>query len=249
MEAKEWIATMKPTKNQLLQPEVDYRKFRLNKLDSPAFSHIKLLLYWPFFGVLFLFLERLQPERSYYAVHCVLDDFIPFCEWSLIPYLFWFAFLIGTLVYCFFCDIRAFRRMMYFVMVTYSITMIIYILFPTCQNLRPTSFSHNNLLIWIVQRFYAFDTNTNVFPSLHVVGSFSAMFAIWDSKKLQRRSWKIFAAVATFSISLSTVFMKQHSILDVAGALPICALGWQLCYKKRPNRQKRFLQKKANISV
>ena len=36
-------------------------------------------------------------------------------------------------------------------------------------------------------------------------------------------------------ISLSTVFMKQHSILDVLCALPVCALGWWLCYG-RPGR-------------
>ena len=42
-------------------------------------------------------------------------------------------------------------------------------------------------------------------------------------------------AFLALCISLSTVFMKQHSILDVLCALPVCALGWWLCYG-RPGR-------------
>ena len=78
-----------------IKPEVNYREFRIHKLNTPEFSHVRLLLYWPIFGLLFLFLERLQPQRNYYPVYCGLDDIIPFCEWALIPYLFWFVFLIG----------------------------------------------------------------------------------------------------------------------------------------------------------
>ena len=46
-----------------IKPEVNYREFRIHKLNTPEFSHVRLLLYWPIFGLLFLFLERLQPLR------------------------------------------------------------------------------------------------------------------------------------------------------------------------------------------
>lgn len=81
-----------------IKPEVDYRQFRFKKMNTPEFSHVKLLLFWPFFGLMFMFLERFQPERHYYVVHCALDDLIPFWEWALIPYLLWFVFLIGALI-------------------------------------------------------------------------------------------------------------------------------------------------------
>ena len=201
-----------------IKPEVNYREFRIHKLNTPEFSHVRLLLYWPIFGLLFLFLERLQPQRNYYPVYCGLDYIIPFCEWALIPYLFWFVFLIGTLVYTFFVDVPAFRRMMYFVIVTYTITVLIYLFFPTCQNLRPEAFVRNNLLTRFIELFYSFDTNTNVCPSLHVIGSIAVC------------------------ISLSTVFMKQHSIMDVLAALPVCFFGWWIAYKILPNNKtNRFL--------
>lgn len=46
-----------------IKPEVDYRQFRFKKMNTPEFSHVKLLLFWPFFGLMFMFLERFQPER------------------------------------------------------------------------------------------------------------------------------------------------------------------------------------------
>ena len=92
----------------------DYRQFRLRKLNTPDFSHIKLLLFWPVFGLAFLALERFRPHAAYHVMHCALDDAIPFSEWALIPYLLWFVYLIGALAYTFFQDVPAFRRMMRF---------------------------------------------------------------------------------------------------------------------------------------
>ena len=108
--------------------------------------------------------------------------------------------------------------MMYFVIVTYTITVLIYLFFPTCQNLRPEAFVRNNLLTRFIELFYSFDTNTNVCPSLHVIGSVAAMFGLWDCKALQSVGWKIAATSIAVCISLSTVFMKQHSIMDVLAA-------------------------------
>ena len=134
----------------------------LQWLNTPEHRHAKLLFYWPLFGLIFFLLERCRPGQIYYAVHCSLDDLIPFCQWALIPYLFWFVFLIGALVYTFFFDVPAFQKMMYFIIVTYTLALLIFILFPTCQHLRPTSFAQDNVLTRIIAWFYQFDTNTDV---------------------------------------------------------------------------------------
>lgn len=66
--------------------------------------------------------------------------------------------------------------------------------------------------------------------------AFLALFALRDGPRLRKRAWWQAASVLlALCISLSTVFMKQHSILDVLCALPVCALGWWLCYG-RPGR-------------
>lgn len=211
------------------KPVVDYRSFRLRKLNSPEFSHVKLLLFWPLFGLCFLYVERFYPVSRYISMHCALDDLIPFCELFLIPYLFWFVYLTGSVIYTFFFDVRSFRREMYFVIVTYSVTILIYLLFPTCQLLRPEVFPRDNLFTRFIAHFYAFDTNTNVCPSLHVIGSIAALIGFWDSPHFSSRKWRIASAVAAALVCISTVFIKQHSILDVLAALPICLIAALLC--------------------
>ena len=216
----------------MIKPSVDYRQFRFSKLNTPEFSHVWLLLYWPLFGLGFSYVERFYPVAHYINMHCALDDLIPFNEWFLIPYMFWFVYLIGAVAYTFFFDVPGFRRMMRFVMITYSVTLIIYFLFPTCQMLRPEVFPRDNALTRFIAGFYVFDTNTNVCPSIHVLGSVAAMFGLLDCRKLQKPWVKFAVCVMALLICASTVFMKQHSILDVLAAVPLCLLGHYLCYQR-----------------
>ena len=51
---------------------------------------------------------------------------------------------------------------MKFIMVSYSVAMLIYILFPNCQELRPLAFERDNIFTRFLEGFYQFDTNTNV---------------------------------------------------------------------------------------
>ena len=89
---------------------VDYRQFRWSKLNDESFRHLKLLLFWPIYGIFFYFVEKLYMPARYYPMHCALDDLIPFCELFLIPYLAWFLCIAGMLLYTLLYDIRAFRR-------------------------------------------------------------------------------------------------------------------------------------------
>ena len=214
-------------------PTVDYRKFRLSKLSDPEFSHLKLLLYWPIYGLLFLFAERFYKVDYYYPMHCSLDDKIPFCEYFLIPYLFWFVFLIGIHIYTLFYDVDTFKRLMKYIIITYSAAIIIYFIFPTCQELRPVVFERSNIFTEFLKGFYVFDTNTNVCPSIHVIGSLAVVFAGRHAKGLEAPKWKIAFGVTALLICLSTVFLKQHSVIDVLAALPICAAAYPFCFGKK----------------
>lgn len=227
------MTNLKPTR-QWPAGLVDYRGFRLNKLFTPAYSHLLLLLFWPAYGLVFAALEA-ATERNYYIVHAPLDDVIPFCEAFVIPYLFWFVFLGGMVAYLLLFDVPNFKRMMYFVMLTYTTTCIIYILYPTMQDLRPKAFPRDNLLSRFMGHFYEFDTNTNVCPSLHVIGSFAALFGGWYTKRFAPPFRRGVMVVCTVLICMSTVFLKQHSVLDIPPALLLSAIGYWVVYH-RPGR-------------
>lgn len=219
-----------------IKPEVDYRRLLLGTLKPEETRHLWLLLYWPIYGAFFFFVEKVYRPDGYYSVWCPLDDAIPFCELFLIPYLFWFVYLIGMHVYTLIYDVAAFRKMMYFIMITYSATIVIYLIFPTCQDLRPAEFERNNFLTRFMAEYYAFDTNTNVCPSIHVMGSLAVMLTSFHCKDFGRGTKIAFAATGIL-IALSTVFVKQHSVIDIAAALPICILAYYLSFKlkRKPN--------------
>jgi len=215
-----------------MQNMVDYRKLRWSNLNSDTFRHLKLLLFWPVFGVLFLFVERFYQVDHYYPMYCPLDDLIPFCEWFLIPYLFWFVYLVGMHLYTLLYDTDAFSRMMKYIILTYTAAILIYLLFPTCQELRPAVFERDNVLTRFIAGFYVFDTNTNVCPSIHVIGSMAVLEAALYSKAIPHSKWKAAFVVAAVLICLSTLFMKQHSVLDLLAAVPICILGHLLYFRR-----------------
>ena len=79
-------------------PQVDYRKFRLSKIKDPQYSHLKLLLGWVGYFLLYFLTENLIPAEKCTPVHMWLDDVIPFCEWFLIPYVFWYALIVFSFV-------------------------------------------------------------------------------------------------------------------------------------------------------
>ena len=208
---------------------VNYKNLRPWNLNSPEYRHLLLLIYWPVYGLTFWLLER-GLTLTYHPVEVAFDAKIPFCEFFVFPYYFWFAFLFGIHVYTGLYDIPAFKKLMYFIMITYTVTTVIYIVYPTCQNLRPTEFARDNFCVDIVKALYNFDTNTNVCPSLHVIGSFAVLFTTWNCKKLRSFKFQAVLVPLTVLISISTVFLKQHSIVDIYAALILCAVAYPFAY-------------------
>jgi len=222
---------------KLPAPVVDYRKLRINNITSKEYRHLFLLFYWPVYGLLFLFVERFYSVQNYFEMYCPLDDKIPFCELFVIPYLFWFIYLVGMLLYTLFYDIKSFEKMMKFIIITYTITIIIYLLFPTCQQLRPTVFERDNILTRFMEGFYRFDTNTNVCPSIHVIGTLAVLFTAMHCERIRGIGLKLAFIITAILICASTVLLKQHSILDVIAALPICLITYLLCFVSRRRNQ------------
>ena len=229
---------------------VDYRKLRFNNLNSPQFRHLLMLLWWPLYGVLFYTLEKVPALAQfsffgeYKDVYCRWDAEIPFCEWFFIPYLFWFVLIVAMHGYTLFFDIPAFKKMMKFFMITYTSTLVIYFLFPTEQNLRSeiVSVGRDNILIDWINSFYQFDTNTNVCPSLHVIGTWASVYGAFQCKPFRKPTWVVILTVIGISICMSTVFLNQHSIIDVFVAIPLCVAatflsGWEPLKKRKAKLQ------------
>lgn len=208
----------------------DYRDLRPSTLGEPRFRHVRLVLIgWIFYFSFYFITENLIPAESCHAMHCALDDVLPFCEYFAVFYVGWYFLVFGSLLYTFLYDVERFTALQSFIMITQFVAMFCYIFFPSRQDLRPLVFPRDNFLTHLMQFIYAFDTNTGVCPSLHVAYSMGILSVGMKNKELPT-VWKILLMFFVIMICLATAFVKQHSMLDVFAALPVALLAEAIVY-------------------
>lgn len=212
-------------------PVVDYRALRLHNLRTPQYKHLLLLLGWVVYFALYFITENLIPLENCHVIYSPLDDLIPFNEYFVIPYVFWYLLIVISLGYFALYNVDSFSRLSIFIMITQAVAMTVYILYPSRQDLRPEVFPRDNFFSHIVAFLYSFDTNSGVCPSLHVAYSVG-IASVWCKEKGVNRLWKAFVVVACILISLSTAFIKQHSVVDIFAAIPVCILAEGVVYGK-----------------
>lgn len=184
------------------------------------------LLYMPWF----LYLEK-HVTSGYYVIHSAIDDMIPFVEYFIVPYLLWFVFIAAVFLYFFFTDVEGFYRLAKLSFIGMTIFLVISTLMPNGLMLRPYVFPRENVFTELVRILYRTDTPTNVFPSLHVFNSIAACIAIHESEALQKHKvvcWGSYLLATT--IVLATMFLKQHSIIDVIAAFVLAYALYQFVY-------------------
>ena len=202
---------------------VDYSGFSLRRLNEPRFRHAWLLGGWLGYFALYFLTENLIPAERCHAIHCALDDAIPFCEGFVIVYTAWYLLVVGALAYTFFHDVGAFKRLQIYIMITQAAAMLCYILYPSIQLLRPEPMPRQNFFTWVLGIIYSFDTPTGVCPSLHVAYSMGILSVGLRDRGL-RPVWKAALAAFVLLVCLAVCFVKQHSFVDVIAALPVCLL-------------------------
>lgn len=193
------------------------------------YKHALWLLYLPIYLITFNLAETFVTSQ-YWVSYTPFDDKIPFIEQFVVAYMVWFPAIWVTAIFLLFRDPGAFKRFIWFIIIGYSFCLAFFFIFPNGQNLRPHSFERINVFTDAVQSFYSNDTNTNVLPSMHVIGTSAVVFAVFDSKKLRKPWLCVTAVIVAVLIDMSTVFIKQHSILDVWAGLAVSAVIYVIVY-------------------
>jgi membrane-associated phospholipid phosphatase len=105
-----------------------------------------------------------------------------------------------------------------------TVCLIIYTIWPNGHHLRVDlhSLGRSNIFTYFLSYIYTVDTATNVFPSIHVFNSIASYLAISKSDRLKKYKWiQNSALILTILICMSTVLLKQHSVLDIFGAVAL----------------------------
>lgn len=179
------------------------------------YPHAWTSIYFIFYLIWFFWLEG-RARQPYHVIHFPLDDYIPFCEYFVIPYFLWFAYIAVTFLWLLFKDRGNFFRYIAFIYTGMTLFLIVSTLYPNGHLLRPLEFERDNIFIQMVCFLYWADTSTNILPSIHVFNSIGAHMAIMHTPALRQKKWTVWGSrILCVSIILSTMFLKQHSCVDV----------------------------------
>lgn len=194
--------------------------------------HILFGLYLFIYFPCFQYLEA-TVTTEYNLIHCRLDDLIPFCEYFIIPYYFWFVLVAVACAYFFFRSQQESVRMSCYLIIGMTIAVITFFIFPSgLGDIRPTEFERDNFCTDLVKMLYSMDTSTNVLPSLHVYNTLVVAVAVFKSKTFGKHhtTAKIIISIIAVLICASTVFLKQHSIYDVIAGFGLAAVLYPFIY-------------------
>ena len=205
------------------------------------YTLISLGLWLIYSGSFFLF-RGMEPV---WEVVVPLDHAIPYCEWFVIPYVMWYAFFFGTAL--FFVHIAkkyptARRECVQFMMYAFGgclVASVFYIALPTVFPLRPDllgeTMDTSRPLTALVTLLWDNDPGArNVFPSTHCQAQFCCAVALMRSAFISKKTkrWLVpCIGVLTLAVVLSTLFIRQHSILDALGAAVIAVVLYYISYK------------------
>ena len=115
-----------------------------------------------------------------------------------------------------------------------TIFLIVSFIYPNGHMLRPDSFARDNIFVQMVEWLYSTDTPTNILPSIHVFNSLAIHKAIVSCQRLKRhRGIQIASWILTILIVLSTMFLKQHSVIDVCLGITMAVAGSLLFYREK----------------
>ena len=196
------------------------------------YSHGLWALAYLFFIYLpwFMFLEE-NVNRNYHLIHMAIDDILPFNEVFVIPYLLWFPYVFGTVLWFVFTNRYDYWKLFAFLVTGMTAFLMISSVYPNGCQLRPLVFPRDNFCTSLVLRLYHSDTSTNIFPSIHVYNSLGVHFAVINSKSLAKnKRAHVLSLILCTLIITSTMFLKQHSSLDVLGAFLMATVMYFIIY-------------------
>lgn len=186
--------------------------------------------------IVFFFLE--ERGAKYHVINISLDKLIPFCPYFIVPYFLWFPYVGLTFVYMtlFSKDDRSYRKCIILTLTGVLTFIAVSVLYPNIQLLRP-ELTDGNIFVQMVKFLYTIDTPTNILPSLHVYMSLVCMTTIRSEERLSRNRWLVHGTeLLSVSIILATVFLKQHTLIDVASAMAlhsVCRSVLQMSFAER----------------
>lgn len=194
----------------------------------PVYSYLPLMVMIVFNGITYFGTRLFTSDMEHYTIYTQLDSIIPFCPAFISVYIL--AYLQWILGYGLIAreNRYVFKWIVVGELIAKAMAFVCFVIFPTTIE-RPEIVSTD---LWsnLTALVYSSDAPDNLFPSVHCLESWvcfrGAMYLIKPGKW-----YKYVCLVFTLMVFASTVFVKQHVVLDMVGAVCFVEIGLFLSRK------------------
>ena len=187
------------------------------RLRKPRFV-VVLAICYALFTATYMSINAWSVGRDAHTLFLPGEERLPFLP--IFEYVYVLTYFIAVLLIAAVRDYATFCRLLQATGLTLLIAYTTYLLFPVYFE-RPR-LEVTSLHTWLLSLEYM-DKPYNHFPSLHVALSWLAVFGAQVSGRSRIGLYVLAAA-----ISISTLFVKQHYIADVAYGFAVAWVAWRL---------------------
>lgn len=159
---------------------------------------------------LYIFIPELMPPETRHLPELPLDRALPLIPaWALV-YGALYLFLILLPIFVVRDDEHIRRTVFAYLLIWISAYLFFFIFYPTAAP-RPARVIGEGFAMWGLRALYGSDPPYNCFPSLHVAHSFVSALTVVPV----HRGVGVFAVFSAILVAMSTLFTKQHYVVDV----------------------------------
>lgn len=175
----------------------------------------------------YIFIGDLFPDRPLHVPELALDRAIPLQPaWSVV----YGSLLLAALLPVFVLHRQELvRRTILAFLMAWLVSYAVFLAYPTVSS-RPQVVPGDGFSSWALRQIYDADVQYNCFPSLHVAQCFLAALACHRV----HRGVGIAAGVWASFVALSTLFTKQHYVLDVLGGMVLAYVAYRVFLRSHP---------------
>ena len=200
--------------------ENNENKSLLKKILYVVVTLLPMAIYMVIYMPTFFWVESLTPTNGFHIIHTAIDDMIPVMEGFIIPYALWLPYLVAGMIAIAIRSRSISRKTSYMLMAGMTLFIIISLAYPNALELRAQLPDRENIFMDCIAYLHSIDTPTDVLPSLHVYDALAVAAGIHFAFK-DRKFLLFLSDILCLLIVLSTMFIKQHSIIDVISAFVI----------------------------
>lgn len=192
-----------------------YFQIKKNEELDIKWSDLVWLLLFPILNINYILAANIAKVGK--NIELRFDEIIPFESIFIVPYIYWYIFIIIGLIYILYKSRTEYIRIFMAMIIGMCCCYFIYYMFPTQIN-RPIV-ENTNILNKLVNVIYSKDKPFNCFPSIHVLNTY---FIMRYTKYMYNKRYFYYTQIVGVLIIISTVFIKQHFVLDIMGSIILC---------------------------